>query len=56
MKGLGLVNGVFLLDGPGSDVMFWDDLRSGRPDPVLWRKEDTQVGGVRDHVTVYACS
>ena len=47
-QGLGHVNGVYLLDGPGSDVIFWDDLRSGRPDPVLMGKEETQVCIIHD--------
>ena len=42
-KGLGGRNGVYLLDGPDAEVEFWDDMRSGQPDPVLLGKEVTQV-------------
>ncbi|GAX73672.1 hypothetical protein CEUSTIGMA_g1123.t1 [Chlamydomonas eustigma] len=41
-KGFGLRNGVYLLDGPDAEVEFWDDLRSGAPEPVVIAKEDTQ--------------
>ena len=44
-KGLGGRNGVYLLDGPDAEVEFWDDMRSGQPDPVLMGKEQTQVCG-----------
>ena len=42
-QGLGSRNGVFLLDGPDAEIEFWDDMRSGQPDPMLIGKEQTQV-------------
>ncbi|KAG1669448.1 hypothetical protein FOA52_004081 [Chlamydomonas sp. UWO 241] len=39
-QGLGSRNGVYLLDGPGADVQFWDDLRSGTPDPFFIAKHE----------------